>query len=134
DLGRYDHGVAARAAANLPPVAFDPRNRLNITSNRFNVDNPETWGFAPPARRVWGLAVFEGRLYYSVWEGPQIWSVGIAPDGSFASDARLEVEVPPQPGPFPVTDIAFSQKGAMVLDQRAAFGTGFYNYSAFTRS
>lgn len=133
----YDHGVTGRGAAGLPPMPFNPANRPNIASNRFNSENPDSWGFAPPERRVWGLAVQAGRLFYSARngaaaEGPQIWSVGIAQDGSFGSDARLEIEVAAQPGPYPVSDIAFSQKGAMILAQRAPIA-GSYDYSAFTR-
>jgi hypothetical protein len=134
----YDHGVTGRGAANLPPMPFNPANRPNIASNKFNSENPDSWGFAPPERRVWGLAVHEGRLFYSARNGstaeaPQIWSVGIAPDGSLATDARLEVEVAAQLGPYPVSDIAFSQKGAMLLAQRAPVAAS-YDYSAFTKT
>jgi hypothetical protein len=133
----YDHGVTGRSAANLAPVPFNPANRPNIANNRFNSEDPDTWGFAPPERRVWGLAVQAGRLFYSARNGsateaPQIWSVGIAQDGSFAADARLEVEVAPQPGPYPVSDIAFSQRGAMIVAQRAPIAAS-YDYSAFTK-
>ena len=133
----FDHGVTGRPAAQLPPVPFDPRNRLNIATPRFDSTNPDSWGYAPPERRVWGLAMSDGRLYYSARngaaaEGPQIWSVGIAKDGSFATDPRWELDVPAQPGPYPVSDIAFSQKGAMILAQRAPVA-GSYDYSAFTK-
>jgi hypothetical protein len=133
----YDHGVTGRTAANMPPAPFSPANRLNITNARFDSENPDTWGFAPPERSVWGLAVHEGRLFYSArngsaTEGPQIWSVGIMLDGSFAADPRWELDVPAQPGPYSVSDIAFSQKGAMILAQRAPI-TASYDYSAFTK-
>lgn len=133
----YDHGVTGRGAANLAPVPFNPANRPNIANSRFNSENPDTWGFAPPERRVWGLVVQAGRLFYSArngsaTEGPQIWSVGIQQDGSFAADARWELDVPAQPGPYPVSDIAFSQLGAMILAQRAPIA-GSYDYSAFTK-
>jgi hypothetical protein len=133
----YDHGVTGRGAANLAPMPFNPGNRPNIANSRFNSENPDTWGFAPPERRVWGLAVREGRLFYSArngaaTDGPQIWSVGIQQDGGFAADARWELDVPAQPGPYPVSDIAFSQKGAMILAQRAPIA-GSYDYSAFTK-
>jgi len=133
----YDHGLTGRDAAKLSPMPFNPANRPNIASNRFNSDNPDTWGFAPPERQVRGLAVHDGRLFYSArngsaTEGPQIWSVGIAPDGGFAADARWEVDVSAQPGPYPVSDIAFSQAGAMILAQRAPIA-GSYDYTAFTR-
>jgi uncharacterized repeat protein (TIGR01451 family) len=133
----YDHGVTGRAAANLAPVPFNPANRPNIANNRFNSENPDSWGFAPPERRVWGLAVQAGRLFYSVRNGsateaPQIWSVGIAQDGSFGADPRLDVDVAAQPGPYPVSDIAFSQRGAMIVAQRAPIAAS-YDYSAFTK-
>lgn len=84
-----------------------------------------------------GVAVQAGRLFYSARNGsateaPQIWSVGIAQDGSFGTDARLEVDVTAQPGPYPVSDIAFSQRGAMILAQRAPIAAS-YDYSAFTK-
>jgi hypothetical protein len=138
DLGAsYDHGVTGRGAANSPPMPFNPANRPNISSNKFSAENPDSWGFAPPERRVWGLAVHEGRLFYSAGNGsatagPQIWSVGIAQDGGFAADPRLELDVPAQPGPYPVSDIAFSQAGAMILAQRAPIAAS-YDYTAFTR-
>jgi hypothetical protein len=132
----YDHGVTGRGAANLAPAPFNPASRPNIANGRFNSEDPDSWGFAAPERRVWGLAVQAGRLFYSArnggTEGPQIWSVGIAQDGSFGTDARLEVEVAAQPGPYPVSDIAFSQRGAMILAQRAPIAAS-YDYSAFTR-
>lgn len=132
ELGHYDHGVAGLGAAKLPPVAFSPSSRPNIASDRFDSEKPNTWGFAPAARRVFGLAVHDDRLYYAVASGPQIWSVGIARDGSFAADPRWELDVPAQAGPLPVSDIAFSQKGAMILAQRGLIA-GAYDYSAMTR-
>ena len=132
ELSRYDHGVTGLGAAKLATVPFDPKNRPNIASERFDSEKPDTWGFAPAARRVWGLAVHEDRLYYSVVAGPQIWSVGIASDGSFAADPRWELDVPAQAGPLPVSDIAFSYQGAMILAQRGLIA-GAYDYSAFTQ-
>ena len=131
ELGVYDHGVTGLTAAKLPVVRFDARNRPNIATDRFDGEKPETWGFAPAPRRVFGLAVHEGRLYYSVSSGPQIWSVGLERDGNFAADPRWELDVPAQAGPLPISDIAFSQKGAMILAQRALIAAS-YDYSAFT--
>jgi hypothetical protein len=131
----FDHGVTGRPRANTAAVPFDPRSRLNIAAARFDSEKPDTWGFAPPTRRVWGLAVNAGRLYYSARNGspttaPQIWSVAIQQDGSFGA-ARWELDVADKPGPYPVSDIAFSQHGAMILAQRAPIA-GSYDYSAFT--
>src|ERR1700688_979330 len=132
ELGHYDHGVTGLGAAKLATVPFDPKNRPNIASTRFDSEKPDSWGFAPAARRVWGLAVQDGRLYYSVAAGPQIWSVGIASDGSFAADPRWELDIPAQAAALPVSDIAFSHQGAMILAQRGLIA-GAYDYSAFTQ-
>jgi hypothetical protein len=56
-----------------------------------------------------GLAIQDGRLYYSTrngaaQDGPQIWSVGIAQDGSFAADPRWELDVPAQPAHLIATE------------------------------
>ena len=132
ERSRYDHGVAGLGAAKVATVPFDPKNRPNIANEHFDSEKPDTWGLAPDARRVWALAVHEDRLYYSVVAGPQVWSVGIEPDGSFASDPRWELDIPVQAGALPVSDIAFSHRGAMILAQRGLI-TGAYDYSAFTQ-
>ena len=46
------------------------------------------------ARRVFGLAVYQGRVYYAVAAGLRIWSVSLLRDGSFGADARVEVTMP----------------------------------------
>ena len=139
DLGApFDHGVSGLGAAQIAPVPFNPANRPNIANASFDSEQPATWGFAPAARRVWGLAVHEERLYYSAGNGsaangPQIWSVGIQTDGNFAADPRWELDVPAQAGLLPISDIAFSRQGAMILAQRAAIAAS-YDYSAFTQA
>lgn len=137
ELGQpFDHGVTGRTAAQSPAVAFDASKRPNIASSQFNAENPATWGFAPPERRVWALALHDGRLFYSARNGaaneaPEIWSVGLAPDGGFGADARLEIELAAQPGPYPVSDIDFTPRGAMLVAQRAPIAAS-YDFSAFT--
>ena len=114
-IGTYDHGVDGRAAAGLPSVE-DDGSIADIHSPAFDSLNSDTWGLTDIRRRVWGLGLFRGRLYYAVGEGPQIWSVGLKSDGTFANDARIEIKS--VPGGFPVSDILFTNRGWMILAQR----------------
>src|SRR5690606_12181058 len=95
-LDSFDHGTSGRSGAGLPP-APDDGAEADVADAGFSVEAPGTWGLTPKPRRVWGMAVHEGRLYYAVAEGPEVWSVGIAADGSFAGDARPELHVADTP-------------------------------------
>ncbi len=121
-LDSFDHGITARPQAGLDAV---PRvgNGVSITDPAFDPLAPATWGMAPDARRVWGLAVHQGRLYYSVAAGksprPEMWSVGlIAETGAFAADARWELTLPEPLPAYEISDIGFDDAGAVVLAQR----------------
>ena len=131
ERGRYDHGVQGRTAAGLPPVAYDPARRLDITNPSFKTDDPATWGYAADERRVFGLGVRAGRLYYAV-AGEQVWSVSIAADGSFGTDARIDVQVPPWDGESEISKITFDDNGAMLLAERGA-PTGAYDFAALAK-
>ncbi|WP_373235938.1 hypothetical protein [Cohaesibacter celericrescens] len=133
-LETFDHGRTARGLAGLSPVVFDPSNRLDITSPSFDVENPDSWHFAAEGRRVWGLAAHNGRLYYAVAEGPEIWSVGIAPnDGAFLFDARKEYWLPASYPSFEISDIAFGPDGSMILAQRGE-RVGSYDFTRITKA
>ena len=132
EVGRFDHGVQGLTAVGQVPVAYAP-NPLDITKAQFSSDKPETWHFAPPQRRVFGLAVHAGRLYYAVTFNLQIWSVAIAPDGSFGSDARIELQVPPAAGPTEIAKIAFDDQGDMILAERAV-PTGDYELATLAQA
>ena len=97
DRGTFDHGVAGRKAAGLDAISYDASSRASIERPEFDVEDPFTWGFADARRLVFAVAVANKRLYYSVAKPLQIWSVGINADGSFADDARLEIEVSGSP-------------------------------------
>lgn len=128
-LEMFDYGTEGRAAAGLGVVGFDPAARLDITSPAFDPEDPDTWGYTAPQRQVWGMAVHEGRLYFAVFGDSQIWSVGLdATNGAFGLDPRWELDVPKKPVKLPVTDILFTEKGAMVLAQRGPV-TSAYDYS-----
>ncbi len=130
DLGNFDHGTDGRRAAGLDAVAYDSSGRVQITDTGFNPENPATWGFAPSARRVWGLAVHDSRLYYATADG-HIWSVGLKDDGDFAGDPRKEIDLPA--GDAPVSDIVFGHDGAMIVAERAVIGAHF-DYSPLAPS
>ena len=124
----FDHGVVGRKAQGLEPLDFEPAMRLDITKPSFNSEDPKTWGYADPRRRVFGLAVNSGRLYYSVGEGPSVWSVAIDAEGDFGIDARIELEV--KGTPSEITDVLFDGSGMLYLAQRGG-GIGSYDYSKF---
>lgn len=131
ELEIFDHGITGRAASNLSPVAFDPKNRLDISKTDFDSEDPETWGYTDAPRRVYAVAMHGGRLFYSVVGDSQIWSVGIDKDtGKFLNDAQWEIDVPKKPKALPVTDIVFSNKGAMILAQRGKI-VSTYDYANF---
>ncbi|MCB9865909.1 MAG: LamG domain-containing protein [Phycisphaerales bacterium] len=90
-------------------------------------------GFVPLGERVWGLQVYNNRLYYGVWAEDfsnvsasvtnTIWSIALV-GGSFSGTAVQEIALPPMPGGFsipmssPPADIAFSQTGCMLIAER----------------
>ncbi|MFQ5439497.1 MAG: hypothetical protein ACE5DK_11785, partial [Paracoccaceae bacterium] len=130
ELGVFDHGVDGRMNEGLPPVDFDPMNRLDIQDPGFFTEDPTTWAYANPARLIWGLAVHRGRLYYAVAEGPQIWSVGIdKATGDLLPDARWELDADPDGPGFEISDIVFNSDGAMILAQRGS-QDGAYDYTS----
>lgn len=131
ERGRYDHGVQGRTAAGLPAVPFNPAKRLDITKPQFRSNDPATWAYAPPARRIFGLAVRAGRLYYAVADGLQIWSVTISAT-AFGADARREITVPPNVGATEISRITFDDRGRMLLAERAA-PTGAYEFAALAQ-
>jgi hypothetical protein len=132
EIGRYDHGKDGRNAADLPPVAFDPAERLDIANPNFRSQDPSTWAYALPERRIFGLAVHGARLYYAIADGLQIWSVAIQPDGAFGSDARIEVEVPQGEIPGEISKIVFDDRGRMELAERGA-PTGAFDFQALAQ-
>ena len=121
-------------AAGITPVLHSASSRMNIQSPAFNSEDPATWGLAKPERRVWGLAVNAGRLYYAVNNSTrEIWSVGLAQDGSFTTDVRLEIVVPQGNDNPLVTDIAFDKRGRIYLAQRGSMESRF-DYSVFAKA
>jgi len=129
ELGRYDHGVSGREAQGLAAVPWKDQPPLDVTNSQFDSTRPETWNYAAPERRVFGLAVYQQRLYYAVADGLQIWSVGLKPDGSFDTDAVIELAAPPASGPTEISKITFDEQGRMYLAERPA-PTGAFDFEA----
>lgn len=125
-IDSFDHGVAGRPAKGLAPVSDDGKE-ADIENAAFNSENPESWGATQEERRVHGLAVQDGRLYYAV-DG-QVWSIGISAEG-FAKDARWELNVEGLPGEGPITDMLFDREGRLYLAQRG-HQRASYDYSLF---
>ena len=132
DLGTFDHGTAGRPKDELEPVPYDAASRMSIESPKFDIETPSTWGFADKRRAVFAVAVQDERLYYSTEDGPQVWSVGLNDDGSFADDARFEIDVADTPNGNVVTAIVFDGAGALYVAQRGAL-VGSYDYSVFAK-
>jgi hypothetical protein len=128
--GIYDHGQQGRTRQGLDAVAYDASRRMDITSPAFNSEDTATWGYADERRRVFAVAVNNARLYYSLAEGPAVWSVGIDDRGSFGEDARIELEPEDIPAGTQITDITFDGAGMMYLAQRGT-PSGSYDYTAF---
>ena len=129
DLGIYNHGVAGRSAQGLPPVPWTTRQPIDITSPPFDSAQPATWNYAAAERRIFGLAVYQHRLYYAVADSLQIWSVGLNSDGSFAGGAVIELVAPPGAGPTEISGITFDEQGRIYLAERPA-PTGAFDFEA----
>ncbi|WP_119272768.1 DUF11 domain-containing protein [Taklimakanibacter deserti] len=134
-IDSFDHGQTGRPAAGLPAVA-DDGVAMDIKSPAFDSEDSGSWGFTQPERRVWGLGLRAGRLYYAPFvgaAGPEIWSVSINLDGTFGNDPRREIEVSGTPGNHPISDIAFDAQDYMYVAQRGGI-KGSYDYSVFADS
>jgi hypothetical protein len=135
NLDWYDHGAFGRQS----PIAT-PSGPLPAIQ-----DNP-VLRFTPRGRRVWAVQYYRSRLYYSVWsqdgdaaaslpEPNSVWSVGLDSTGTYDySTARREFELPVYgfvlPGQtvdlthrsYPISDIAFSSTGRMLVAERGIRG------------
>ena len=127
--GTYDHGTEGRGPVGLPPMPLPGPAPINIANPAFDTENPTTWGFAAPARRVYALAVRNSRLYYSIAQGPQVWSVGISASGAVAAGPRVEVEAPSLQDGVEITSIAFDGQGRMYLAERGDTTGDYFRYS-----
>lgn len=87
-------------------------------------------GPAPLGERIWGVGIYNGRLYFSRWSEDQgspsstaaneIWSVALT-GGNFSGAPQLEITLPILQSNYsnPVSDISFSAAGEMLLAERS---------------
>ena len=87
-------------------------------------------GCAPLGEILWGIGTYNGKLYFSRWNSDftntgtglnEIYSVNLSPTGAIIGLPTLEITVPAFPGytrSSPVSDIAFSSDGKMLLSER----------------
>ena len=109
----------------LGPLRRELMSRVRNSTAR----NPGPGTTRRPQRPIFGLAVYQNRLYYAVADGLQIWSVGLNSDGSFGTDAVIELAVPPAPDPTEISKITFDEQGRMVLAERPG-PTGAFDFEA----
>jgi hypothetical protein len=134
-LDWYDHGAFGRQSPIATPAGPLPAIQDNTALR-----------FTPRGRRVWAVQYFRSRLYYSTWsqdgdpaaslpEKNAIWSVGLDSTGTYDySTVRREFELPPfgiaplagwpdmTLRSYPVSDIAFSAAGRMLVAERGIIG------------
>ena len=111
-----------------------------VTLSTFDHATPDNGavGFAPLGERLWGVQVYNNRVYYAVWNRHngfgsgfnQIWSVALGCGGGGADfcggSAQLEISVPlftiwSSTYSNPVSDISFTTKGCMLLGERSMY-------------
>ncbi len=130
-IDSFDHGVTGRPIKGFSQVPDDGKI-VDLSNPEFDTLNVETWGYTQAERRVNGMAIHNGRLYYAVLDKTQVWSVGIGDDGSFSDDIRWEFDASELPGKGPITDMLFDKAGRIYLAQRGV-SQGSYDYSQFAK-
>jgi len=128
-IDSFDHGVDGRPVRGLAAVS-DDGTTIDIENPAFDTEDPDTWAFTQEERRVHGLAVHNGRLYYAV--AGQVWSIGVTEDG-FAADARWELDADALEGNGPISDMLFDGQGRIYLAERGE-QRGSYDYSVFAEA
>jgi len=78
---------------------------------------------APLSERVWGVAVFQDRVYFGTWGPGQVYSVAIDPaTGDFSGPIDAQGLLP-APTAMPIADIEFSAGGKMLIAERGVTGS-----------
>lgn len=105
------------------------------TYDPFAPDNGAA-GFAPQGEKLWGVAIYNGKLFFSRWNTDmgqvsgnhnEIYSISIDPNtGNLTGTPTLEITLPYLTGGLgfssPVSSITFSSGGNMLLAERTMKG------------
>lgn len=155
-------GMVYRIKNGLVMSRFDPFGTVNPPASGFGTDP----SFVALGERTWGVGYYNGRVYFARWtediqrQNPsasnEIWSIGLDGVGEFQGtfyngggqkweDGEvLEITMPCYPvnaaWSNPVSDIAFSKAGLMLLAERTmssdcggAFSTSWFGYAHSAR-
>lgn len=113
---------------------------FNFTGNPSNTLPNIEQGFAELGERVWALGIYQGRLFFSVWNedrlrshaqiSNEIWSIALDATGNFSGSPVLEITMPvydpPSASNFiyssPVSDIEFTNDGSIIVAEKATYG------------
>lgn len=136
----YDAANDQFFATNFEDGMIYRISNTGIVLSTYDPFSPDgcTAGPAPLGERLWGIGVYNGRVYYSRWYedcgapsnivANEIWSVQLNGSGDFVPTSnQLEISVPPLPGAFhsnPVADIEFSSAGRMLIGERTMTAIG----------
>lgn len=94
-----------------------------------------TSGLAPYGELLWGVGVNNNRVYFGRWNensgnasavlNNQVWSVALNGSGNFTGSETLEITMPSISSNYsnPISDIAFSESGDMLIAERGVSGT-----------
>ncbi len=152
-------GMIYRVKGGQVLSRFDPFGSANLPASGQGSDP----SFVELAERTWGVAYFNNRVYFGTWKedtgrpngaaANEIWSIGLTGAGEFAATNLgggnfengevMEISIPVLPGgnySNPVSDIAFSKTGKMLLAERTmatdcggAFSTNWFGYAHNSR-
>ena len=134
DTGRFDHGTQALPLGRVAVRSVRPApSRSIFAASAFDSGDPATWGYAPPARRVFGLAVHRGRLYYAVAAGPAVWSVSLEPTAGSAAIRGWSSRSRPAPFRWRKSPRSCSTTAGDMLLAERGMPTGAYDFGVLVR-
>lgn len=153
-------GMIYRVKNGQVKSRFDPFGTVDPAASGPGSDP----SFVAFSDRTWGVAYYNGRVYFATWKedigrpnpskSNEVWSIGLNTAGEFLATSGnaatrfsggevLEITIPSYPASTfsnPVSDIAFSATGRMLLSERTmstdcggAFTNNFYAYAHSSR-